>query len=176
MLIRCTVRLMMTEGSLSREGTYAGSDVDWKVPEQEGNMCNLNISLPRDNSCPSYRTDFLLTIRPTAITVENSRRKVTSLINNCGESTHYIQPPLHVLDVYDYKPISATLTYERQYVTNHKQRLFVQFWASAYPWGTQLWESTLMQRHDVASKMMRRCINVMCPLGIYLCNNYIYFN
>ena len=24
-----------------------------------------------------------------------------------------------------------------------------------------------MQRHDVASTLRRRCINVMCPLGIY---------
>ena len=24
-----------------------------------------------------------------------------------------------------------------------------------------------MQRHDVASTLMRRCINVMCPLGIH---------
>ena len=38
-----------------------------------------------------------------------------------------------------------------------------------YRAGSQRWEnvaSTSMQRHDVASRLMRRCIDVMCPLGI----------
>ena len=33
-------------------------------------------------------------------------------------------------------------------------------------WGLYNVASTSMQRHDVASTLIRRCINVMCPLGI----------
>ena len=43
------------------------------------------------------------------------------------------------------------------------------FWQ--YPAGTQCWDnvvSMLMQRHDVASTLMRRCINDICLLGRYL--------
>ena len=40
--------------------------------------------------------------------------------------------------------------------------------ASSYPAGTwRLYnvESTSMQRHDVASTLIRRCLNIACPLG-----------
>ena len=31
---------------------------------------------------------------------------------------------------------------------------------------------TSMQRHDVASTLRRRCIDVMCPLGLFMCKSW----
>ena len=38
---------------------------------------------------------------------------------------------------------------------------------SAGTWRLHNVASTSMERHDVASRLRRRCINVMCPLGLF---------